>query len=283
MAASAVASVVLLALVACTGDEPISDGTTSTPPPATASPTASGSPTTTADPKAELVRELTRDTTPLTIDAGDGVVLHGLRYGTGPHVILLAHMGRASDSQEAWAPLAAELADAGLSVVTYDRRGVCSPTLGTCSTAGDEPLEGWRDVVAATRYLHEQGFETVTIGGASLGAMETMEAIRRADLEVDGIIWFAGVLHGAYSFAEEDFRDLPAVPKLFISAEHDRYGAAEDTRRAAQWSSEPHTLVIVPANRHGTDLWGKGTSEDPGRTVVDAFLDFATAQQGSPG
>lgn len=284
----ALASSMLLTLSACAGDEPTeTGGATSAGPPGGAGPTGGAdplvttgpaepsNPTSSADPQADLVRELTRDATPLTIEAGGGVVLGGLQYGTGPDVVLLAHMGRPSDSQEAWAPLAVALADAGLTVVTYDRRGVCSPTLGTCSTAGDAPREGWRDVVAATRYLQEQGFDTVTVGGASLGAMEVMEALRRTDLEVDGIIWFAGVLSGAYRFAEDDFQDLPTVPKLFISADDDRYGAGEDTRRAAEWSTEPRTLVILPGHPHGTDLWDEGTDGDPGRTVVDAFLDFA--------
>ncbi|WP_109473083.1 alpha/beta hydrolase [Ornithinimicrobium cavernae] len=223
------------------------------------------------------MRQLTRDAVPVTIDAGGGTELHGLRYGTGPRAILLAHMGRPGDSQEDWAPVAVELADAGLTVVTYDRRGVCSSTLDTCSTAGEAPLESWRDVVAATKHVRALGSESVIVGGASLGAMETVDALRREDVEVDGIIWFAGVLSRDLSFERSDFADLPAVPKLFVSAEHDRYGAAEDARQAYEWSSEPRTLTIVPGSRHGTDLWENGIQEGPGRAVVDVLVDFATS------
>lgn len=240
--------------------------------PTTPSPTGAAS--TTEDAEAARVLELTAEAVPLTIDAGAGTVLRGLQYGSGSHVVLLAHMGRTGDSQEDWAPLAAALADAGLTVVTYDRRGVCSPTLDTCSTAGEMPLEGWRDVVAATEFVRGQGFDTITIGGASLGAMEAMEAMGQADLQVDGFIWLAGVLTGDYTFTEEDFAALPEVPKLFVSAEYDRYGAAEDACHAADWSTDPVTLLIVPGNRHGTDLWEKGVTEGTGLAVVEAFLEF---------
>lgn len=227
-------------------------------------------------PDDQRILEIAGRAEPASFEASDGVRLRGLTFGDGDVGVVLSHMGRPGDSQEDWFGLADELAGRGYRVLTYDRRGVCSSIIESCSDGEPVLSEHWQDVVGAVAHLYDAGAQQVVVIGASIGAMATWFAVAEADLDVAGVIWFAGVVGGAYTFDEADVAAVEA-PKLFISAEDDSYGAGEDARQMYRWAAEPADLLIVPGRLHGTDLLTPEAPPDVRRTVTEAIIGFVAA------
>jgi predicted alpha/beta hydrolase len=122
--------------------------------------------------------------------------------------VVLSHMGRGGDNQEDWFGMAAVLADEGYVVLTYNRRGVCPGGVAGCSDGDDDYTDHWLDVLGAVDFLRTRGAERVFIGGASIGAMASLYAAEQPGTEVDGLIWVAGVLAGAYFFQRDDIQTV---------------------------------------------------------------------------
>jgi pimeloyl-ACP methyl ester carboxylesterase len=153
-------------------------------------------------------------------------------------------MGRPGDSQDDWVAFAEQLADQGYRALTYERR----VSLG----------EVWQDVLGAAEYLRANGAETVIVAGASIGAMASLYAAERPDSNLNGVIWLAGVLQNrGYYFQRTDVSKI-ACPLLFISGDHDIYGAADAARQLHKWATAPSELLIVHSPRHGTDILADG-------------------------
>lgn len=227
-------------------------------------------------PEEQRILELGGRAEPASFEASDGVLLRGLMFGDGDVGVVLSHMGRSGDSQEDWFGLADELAAHGYRVLTYDRRGVCSETIGSCSEGDPILSEHWQDVVGAVAHLEDAGAQRVVVVGASIGAMATWYAVTEADLDVAGVIWFAGVLQGDYTFDEDDATAVEA-PKLFISSDEDFYGAGEDARQMYEWANDPADLLIVPGRLHGTDLLTAESPPSVQRTITEAIIGFVDA------
>jgi alpha-beta hydrolase superfamily lysophospholipase len=212
-------------------------------------------------------------------DAADGVHLTGRVFGTGSTTVALAHMGNTANNQDDWRVLVPELVSRGFSVLTWNRRSVCSGD-DECS----EPIGGygdaWRDVVGAVAFAKARGARKVIVGGASIGAMSSLWAVLQEELDVAGVIWIAGLVNDqGYSF-EAGLVSKLAVPILVISAVDDRGGAGADAVQLAAWCPEPKTLVTIPGRWHGTEVWTVG--DDAAReAMANAILDFVV-QYGGP-
>jgi pimeloyl-ACP methyl ester carboxylesterase len=201
----------------------------------------------------------------------DCVELSGRWFGEGSTVVVLAHMGNEGNSQEDWRHAAELLADHGIAVLTFNRRSSCSGP-DECSERTGGYGEHWRDVVGAAAYARARGATKVIVGGASIGAMASLEAVLSGGVEADGVIWAAGLINEAgYSFSEAEVAGI-AAPILVISAEDDRSGAGPDAHRLAEWATDP-TLVVVPGRLHGTELWTDG-DPDVVAELDAAVLDF---------
>jgi pimeloyl-ACP methyl ester carboxylesterase len=57
---------------------------------------------------------------------------------------------------------------------------------------GGDDAGPWRDLAFVVKHLREAGAQRVVVGGASLGAMESLHALSRG-LDADGLIWVAGI------------------------------------------------------------------------------------------
>jgi poly(3-hydroxybutyrate) depolymerase/predicted alpha/beta-hydrolase family hydrolase len=190
--------------------------------------------------------------------ASGGERRSGRLFGDGQVAVVLSHMGRSGDSQDDWAPFAEELADQGYQALTYERRSTLS--------------EVWMDVAGAADHLRSSGADTVIVGGASIGAMASLRAAGRADTQIDGLIWLAGVLRNRnYRFDEPEVSGI-GCPKLFISGDQDGYGAAEDTRQLHEWATGPSELLILESRQHGTAIYDDG--EPNASELTQAMLDF---------
>ncbi|MEZ0239891.1 MAG: alpha/beta hydrolase, partial [Chloroflexota bacterium] len=187
--------------------------------------------------------------------------------------IVLAHMGNSENSQDDWLVLVPRLVAKGFTVLTYNRRGVCSDD-GECS--GPAPIgygNVWKDVVGAVSFAHARGAAKVIGGGASIGAMSSLYAVLAEHIEVAGLMWIAGLVNDqGYSFEAGQVAAL-GVPILIVSAVDDRSGAGDDAQQLYDWASEPKSLVMIPGRWHGTEVW---TIDDVSaqRALEDAILDF---------
>ena len=139
---------------------------------------------------------------PVRLRGDGGVRLEGRLFGSGDVGVALAHMGGGDQSQ--WFGLAGLLADNGYRVLTYNRRGSCPG--GELGCSGGHDVGGWRDLAFVVERLRDAGAQRVVVGGASLGAMESLYALSRG-LDAEGLIWVAGVdLYGGVTVSEQTRR-----------------------------------------------------------------------------
>lgn len=210
----------------------------------------------------------------VTFQAADGVKLVGRIFGEGEVGVVLAHMGRAGDTQKDWYSLARALAKRGYLALTYNRRGVCSSPRRGCSEGADDYESSWRDVVGAAQFLRSRGASEIVLAGASIGAMASLHALVTKDVEAAALIEIGGVNHASgYDFSREQLEALEGA-KLFVSSADDSYGAADAAREWHSWASEPKQLEILPGGEHGTDML---TKDQPTATpLMELALKFLT-------
>jgi pimeloyl-ACP methyl ester carboxylesterase len=195
--------------------------------------------------------------------AADGVQLEGRSFGDGDVAVVFSHMGRGGDSQLAWYPLARELSAQGYRAVTYNRRGVCSEAAGGCSRGTDVLGDSWNDVVGAYRYVKEEGARSVVFVGASIGAMTSLYAAARPEVDVAALIEVGGINDASgYSFERGDIARIEGA-KLFVSSADDSYGGANAARQWHRWARAPKQLVIFKGAEHGTDMIRPGSETRP--------------------
>jgi predicted alpha/beta-hydrolase family hydrolase len=129
---------------------------------------------------------------------------------------------------------------------------------------------GWRDLAFVVERLREAGAQRVVVGGASLGAMESLYALSRG-LDAEGLIWVAGVdLYGGVTVSEQT--DDLRIPKLFMAGEVD--GEAGDLLQVFdETAPEPTDVVTLDTGEHGTDIlaYADAVVAD---TLRQAVLDF---------
>jgi streptogramin lyase/alpha/beta superfamily hydrolase len=190
----------------------------------------------------------------------DGVRLEGRIWGDGRIGIVFSHMGRGSDSQVDWYPLARELAARGYTTLTYNRRGVCPGAGDGCSGGSDDLAASWRDVVAADRFLRARGARVTVLVGASIGAMSSLRAAATGRVDPVALVELAGVNHASgYDFTRSEIARIQGA-KLFVSAADDPYGGDDSAREWHRWARPPKDLAILKGYAHGTDLLAPGES-----------------------
>jgi len=185
---------------------------------------------------------------PMHIRGDGGFRLEGRLFGSGAVGVVLAHMGGGDQSQ--WLEMAGLLATNGYLVLTFNRRGSCPGGELGCSE-GNEDAGSWRDLAFVVERLREAGAQRVVVGGASLGAMESLYALSRG-LDADGLIWVAGIDLFEGVAVTEQMRGL-RIPKLLIAGELD--GEAGDLLRVfEQKAPEPSDVITLDTGEHGTDI-----------------------------
>jgi pimeloyl-ACP methyl ester carboxylesterase len=204
---------------------------------------------------------------PVRFRGQDGVRLEGRLFGSGDVGIVLAHMRPGDQSQ--WLDFAALLASRGYRVLTYNRRGTCPGGDLGCSR-GTGSGDDWKDLGPAVDVLRAAGSRRIVVGGASLGAMESLYALSRG-LNADGLIWVSGFdFYGLVPVKQQVRRVL--VPKLFIAGEFDRDAAA--LLPELEDAPPPRVVVSLDTSEHGTDIlaYADPAVADEFREVVLDFL-----------
>ncbi|MBV8820330.1 MAG: alpha/beta fold hydrolase [Acidobacteriaceae bacterium] len=196
----------------------------------------------------------------------DGGVVFADRYGRGARGVVLAHGGQFN--KESWKPQARALVDAGFHVLAIDFRGY-----GKSHGPGDRDVLSaplYLDVLAAVRYLRENGAKTVAVVGGSLGGWAAGDASIVAERgTIDRL-----VLLGA---APNRPADGLKSAVLFIVAKEDSNGAGlrlPGIRAQSEKAPEPKKLVIVEGSAHAQFLF---QTEQVGR-VMGEILRFLGAE-----
>jgi len=111
----------------------------------------------------------------------DGGMIFAHRYGSGEYAVVLAH--GAVFNKESWRPLALRLVESGHQVLAIDFRGYGSSLAGRAGSALHE------DVLAAVRYLRNDGAKTVAVVGGSMGGgAAATAAVAAKEGEIDRLV-----------------------------------------------------------------------------------------------
>ncbi len=266
-----------LLLVACNGAQetstPIAKATmTSEPSPSATSPTLSEM---TVTPKSSpTATSISLETVTFTTD--DDVTLAGTLFGQGTTAVILAHQGTPNADQTTWQPFARLLAEHGYTALTFDFRGV-GQSKGTLRY-GDLGL----DVKAATQFLRGRGYNQIVCAGASMGGTACIYNAAHADAahadaahdKYLGLIILASTMTAgsggdSLHITDDDLARL-TQPKVFIAAEGDYYTVVNDTKRMAEKSPDPKTLLLLPGTQHGTNLFNTAAGEQ----LTASMLEF---------
>src|SRR6266566_182087 len=193
----------------------------------------------------------------------DGWIIRGDLYGTGDRGIVLVHGGRFEKGS--WEKQARVLVTAGFRALAIDLRGFGLSKEGPQSARSDfgSPL----DVLAAVRYLRENGAKTVSVVGASMGGDAAEGALAEAEPgEIDRVVLLA---HGAYGPPEklkgrklfivsrDDCRPNDKPRLLKIRAQYDK-------------GPEPKKLVILEGSAHAQFIF----QTDQGERLMREILRF---------
>ena len=192
----------------------------------------------------------------------DGGVVHADIYGTGDRGIVLAHGGRFN--KESWTTQARALAKAGFRTLAIDFRGRGQSRGGPQTTSADDVRF---DVLAAVRYLHDNGMNTVSVVGASFGGWATAQAAVEAKPgEIDRIVLLAA--------SAIDDPERMKGRKLFITTRDDFSGNGvlrlPQIRDQYERAPDPKQLVILEGSAHAQHIF----QTDQGQRLMDEILRF---------
>jgi alpha/beta superfamily hydrolase len=146
------------------------------------------------------------------------------------------------------------LSSFGLPVLRFNFRGT-----GLSEGVHDEGCGEVEDVRAALDWVTENLRLPILFAGFSFGSNVGLRACC-GDARVKGLVGIG--LPVKAEGREYTYNFLPGcggVPKLFISGDHDEYGAKEDVERALKMATEPKRVLWV----EGADHFFKGTAQSP--------------------
>jgi pimeloyl-ACP methyl ester carboxylesterase len=182
----------------------------------------------------------------------DGGRVFGLLYGAGHHAVVLAH--GAVFNKESWSEQSKLLAGKGLRVLAIDFRGYGK------SQAGSQPDALHLDVLAAVRYLRDQGARRVSIVGGSMGGRAAGDAaVAARQGEIDRLI----LLAPPRISRPQEIKGAT----LFIVAQGDRLASSVKEQYAA--APDPKRLVVLDGNAHAQHIFRSPQADELMRQIVD--------------
>ena len=192
----------------------------------------------------------------------DGGVVHADIYGIGDRGVVLAHGGRFN--KESWTTQAQVLANAGFRTLAIDFRGRGHSRGGPQPTSVDDVRF---DVLAAVRYLHDNGVTTVSVVGASFGGWATAQAaVEATPGEIDRIVLLAA--------SAIDEPERMKGRKLFVTTRDDVSGRGllrlPAIRDQYERAPNPKQLVILEGSAHAQHIF----ETDQSQRLMDEILRF---------
>ena len=195
----------------------------------------------------------------------DGGTLFADLYGNGERGVVLAHGGRLN--KESWQKQARILAAAGFRVLAFDFRGY-----GKSLGPGDsDPLGAplHLDVLAAVRYLRNNGAKSIAVVGGSMGGAAAGDAsIASAQGEINRLVLLGAAPNGP--------ADKLKAPTLFIVARDDANEAGPrlpSIRAQYEKAPEPKELIVLDGSAHAQYLF----ETNQGARVMHEILRFLSS------
>ena len=177
----------------------------------------------------------------------DGGLIYADVYGKSERGVVLAHGGRFT--KESWQSQAQLLARAGFRVLAFDFRG-----FGKSHGPGDSdmftaPMQ--LDVLAAVRYLRNDGAKTVAVMGGSFGGTAAADAsIASQPGEINRLILLAAEGNGP--------AERIKAPLLVIVARDDANDEGLRLPRIRAWfdkAPQPKELIVLDGSAHAQFLF----------------------------
>jgi pimeloyl-ACP methyl ester carboxylesterase len=199
----------------------------------------------------------------VSFPTADGGVIWADLYGTGDRGVVLAHGARFDKAS--WGKQAEVLAKAGFRVLAIDFRGYGQSRGGDKSAPGSG--EKYEDILAAERYLRENGAKTVSVIGASMGGGAAANAsIHTRPGEIDRLILLAPVP------VQEPER--LTGPKLFVVSRGD--ALASKVQGQFEKAPEPKELLILDGSAHAQFLFETGQGERLMKKILEFLSESKT-------
>ena len=174
----------------------------------------------------------------VSFPTSDNGQIHALLYGTGSHGVVLAH--GAIFNKESWAKQSELLAKKGFQVLAIDFRGYGE------SRPGSQRSALHLDVLAAMKYLKDNGAKRVSVVGGSMGGGAAARAAAEAKPgQIDRLILLA---HSPISHPEK-----LTGKKLFIVSRGD--GIRTSVQQQYDKAPEPKELLILEGNAHAQHIF----------------------------
>jgi len=191
----------------------------------------------------------------------DGGLVYADMYGKGGRGVVLAHGGRFT--KESWEKQARALVAAGFRALAIDFRGYGQSRGPGQSEPLGAPLHF--DVLAAVRYLRQNGAKTVSVIGGSMGGGAAADASVEAEPgEIDRLVLLGSTGGGKperlkgrklFIMSRDDLGpgDKPRLPR--IRADYAR-------------TPEPKELVILDGSAHAQFIFGTDQAERLMREIL---------------
>jgi pimeloyl-ACP methyl ester carboxylesterase len=196
----------------------------------------------------------------------DGGLIYAHQYGKGDRGVVLAHGGRFT--KESWEKQAQVLVKAGFRVLAIDFRGRGQSRGGPSANPNDDGVRF--DVLAAVRYLRQNGAKTVSVVGASFGGWAAAKAAVDAKPgEIDRLVLLA---HSPIDKPEQI-----KGRKLFIVCRDDANDAGlrvPRIREQYEKAPDPKELVILEGSAHAQFIF----ATDQGERLMAEILRFLSAR-----
>jgi alpha-beta hydrolase superfamily lysophospholipase len=185
----------------------------------------------------------------VTLDLGDGVLLAGEEWGSGPRAVLLLH-DEGGDRSD-WGGLGAKLATAGFRVLALDLRGH-GATAAPRPTTDDEWVALVEDLDSATSWLAKKGATDIHVVGAGAGANLALNAAA-TNTAIEDLVLLSPSLnaHGLkLSSAIQGYGERP----LFVAAAQDDPTSVKAATWLADQARGPKLLEVYPSGGSGARL-----------------------------
>lgn len=183
----------------------------------------------------------------ISVATEDGGIIYADLYGNSDRGVVLAHGGRFT--KESWKPQAESLVEAGFRVLAFDFRG-----FGKSHGPGDSdmftaPMQ--LDVLAAVRYLRNNGANPVAVIGGSFGGGAAADAsVASKPGEIDRLILLAA--------EGNEPADRIKAPLLIIVARDDANDEGLRLPRIRAWfdkAPQPKELIVLDGSAHAQFLF----------------------------
>jgi alpha-beta hydrolase superfamily lysophospholipase len=185
----------------------------------------------------------------------DGGLIYADLYGDGGRGVVLAH--GAQFDKSSWEKQARVLEKAGFRVLAIDFRGYGQSRGGAPSQSRYAEL--YIDVLAAVRYLHENGAKTVSvIGGSMGGGAAGAAAVASKPGEIDRLVLLAP--------APIDEPQKLKGRKLFLTSRGDP--RADKIREEYEKAPEPKELYILDGSAHAQHIFATEQGERLMREIL---------------